>query len=103
MANEPFKRAAQFQRGDVVQVRYSSPKLIEEWMSGLRKVGPGDVGVVKFDPELQPYLGRVGEHGEYAPVSGVVTVTFPMIGTFGMHTSNLVLLQKAVGDDIQTG
>lgn len=87
---------ATFEKGDLVQVRYSSPKLIEEWMSGMRKVGPGDVGVVKFEPEFGFYCGRPDERG-YAGV-GMVTVTFPMIGTFGMHTSNLVLVQKSVAD-----
>lgn len=83
-----------FAKGDIVRVQYASPKLIEEWMSGLRKVGPGDVGVVKFEPDLGSFTGSVGERGEYQ-YPGMVTVTFPMIGTFGMHTSNLVLVQRA--------
>jgi len=83
-----------FAKGDVVRVQYASPKLIEEWMSGMRKVGPGDVGVVKFDPTFEQHIGETDERGQHG-YTGLVTVIFPMIGTFGMHTSNLILVQRA--------
>jgi len=83
-----------FAKGDVVRVQYASPQFIEEWMSWMRKVGPGDVGVVKFDPEMGQHIGESDERGHFAS-DGMITVIFPMIGTFGMHTSNLVLVQRA--------
>lgn len=79
---------AAFDKGDIVQVDYKSPKLIEEWMRGERPVGPGEVGVVKF-----------GTHDNYVEGPdawrGTVTVTFPMLGTFSVHSSNLRIVQKA--------
>jgi hypothetical protein len=77
-----------FNAGDVVQVDYKSPKLIEEWMRGERPVGPGEVGVVKFAPFTDPYR-QEGVH------NFTVTVTFPMLGTFGVHSANLKIVQKA--------
>ena len=75
----------QFQKGDIVQVCYSSPREIEQWLNGERPVGQGDVGVVKWSTG--------------APTGSVyvtdVSVTFPMIGTFGMHSCDLQLLQRA--------
>src|SRR5260370_40963613 len=73
-----------FNQGDIVRVEYGSPKLIEEWMSGLRPVGPGDVGMVKYSV-----------HSEAVGYSGNVSVEFPMLGTFGIHSSNLRIVQKA--------
>lgn len=88
-----------FAKGDIVQVCYSSPRMIEEWMAGQRPVGPGDVGVVKYEPTLgvghrswpgqQKTLEQEGWHNY------VVSVTFPMIGTYGIHARDLRLLQKA--------
>ena len=74
-----------FERGDIVQVCYSSPREIEQWLNGERPVGQDDVGVVKWStlaPTGSQYMTDV-------------SVTFPMIGTFGMHSCDLVLLQKA--------
>jgi hypothetical protein len=75
---------ALFEAGDVVQVDYKSPRLIEEWMQGLRPVGPGDVGVVKYSV-----------HSEAPGYNGNVSVCFPMLGTYGVHSSNLRVVQRA--------
>lgn len=71
-----------FAKGDIVRVQYASPVSIERWMNGEISVGPGDVGVVKFNTNIMVF-------------TGVVTVMFPMVGTFGVHSSNLVLVQQA--------
>jgi hypothetical protein len=86
--SDTFKQ--HFKRGDVVQVDYRSTRYIEEWMAGQRAVGPGDVGVVKFaSPDSLTMDGVMQQQ---------VTVTFPMIGTFGIHSSNLRIVQKAEQD-----
>ena len=88
-----------FQKGDIVQVCYSSPRMIEEWMAGLRPVGQGDVGVVKYDMPALAELQR-----DYANWTGAtVTVTFPMIGTYGIHARDLKLLQRAEAEPCPNG
>jgi len=72
-----------FKKGDVVQVDYSSPRFIDEWLSGLRPIGQGDIGVVTYDV-----------HSEAPGYHGSVSVHFPMIGTYGMHSSNLRVVQR---------
>jgi hypothetical protein len=73
-----------FNAGDVVQVEYSSPRQLDEWLNGMVRVGPGDIGVVKYSV-----------HSEAPGYHGMVSVTFPMVGTFGVHSSNLKIMQKA--------
>lgn len=73
----------EFRRGDIVRVEYSSPRLLDEWLSGERAIGPGDVGVVKYA------TGNTGS--QWVPD---VTVEFPMIGCYGIHSANLRLMQR---------
>lgn len=72
---------ALFEKGDIVQVEYKSPELIELWMKGWQRVGPGDVGVVLFTL-LDDVRG------------GQVSVDFPMIGKATLHSMHLKLLQR---------
>lgn len=73
-----------FKRGDIVRVEYRSPRMLDEWLSGRWPVGPGDVGIVKY---------ATGETGSQFVCD--VTVEFPMIGCYGVHSINLTLVQRA--------
>lgn len=83
-----------FQSGDIVRVEFASPGAIDRWMSGGGGPGPGDVGVVKFNTPgvINAELG----------IPTVVTVTFPMLGTFGVHSWHLRLVQRA-GQEVRDG
>lgn len=74
-----------FSKGDIVRVEFASPRAIEQWMRGAPRQGPGpgDVGVVKYTPAEATF-----------PNWPTVTVEFPMLGTFGVHSSNLKLVQR---------
>ena len=54
---------------------------MDEWRAAYGPYGPGDVGVVK-------YMVPMDINREMA-VPSVVTVTFPMIGTFGVACQHL--------------
>lgn len=70
-----------FNVGDVVRVEYKSPSAINAWLDGLRRVGPNEIGVVKyaFDTTAGP---------------GQVTVTFPMLGTMPVACTDLVIERR---------
>lgn len=94
-----------FAKGDIVRVEYSSPRFIEEWMRGERPVGPGEVGFVKY-ATATPVIGHRRFNGppeEAESTAGwhnvTVSVTFPMLGTFGVHSSHLKLVQKATTNE----
>jgi hypothetical protein len=75
-----------FEPGDIVQVEYRTPRAIVQWMDGERAPGPGDIGVVKFaSPDSMTMDGRLQQQ---------VTVTFPTMGTYWIHGSNLKIVQK---------
>lgn len=74
----------EFRKGDIVRVEYSSPRLLNEWLEGRLDVGPADIGVVVF---------ATGETGSQWVTN--VTVEFPMIGRYGVHSANLRLVQRA--------
>lgn len=77
---------AKFEAGDVVRVDYKSPRAIEQWMQGVTRVGPGEVGVVKYTvPSLV---------NDSMNVPSIVTVTFPLLGTFGMRSQDLEVVQR---------
>ena len=79
-----------FEPGDVVQVEYHTPRAIVQWMNGERVPGPGDIGVVKFaSPDS---ILNVPDKG--LQLQQQVTVTFPLVGTYGIHSSNLKIVQK---------
>lgn len=71
-----------FEKGDIVQVHYTSPARIEMWMKGWEKIGPGDLGVVLFD-----VIDDVK--------AGFVTVMFPLIGTQALDMRELKIVAKA--------
>jgi hypothetical protein len=77
-----------FHRGDIVRVNYTSPRLLDEWLNGYRPIGPGDIGIVKY---------ATGETGSQFVAD--VTVEFPMIGCYGVHSCNLVLVGRVGGSD----
>ena len=75
-----------FEAGDVVRVVYASALGIENWMRGIEKVGPDEVGVVKYT------VPSVLNDSMNLPT--YVTVTFPMLGTFAVHSSDLVVVRR---------
>jgi hypothetical protein len=79
-----------FEPGDVVQVEYRNAQQLNEWMDGERVPGPGDIGAVKFaSPDS---ILNVPDKG--LQLQQQVTVTFPTMGTYGIHSSNLRIVQK---------
>jgi hypothetical protein len=78
-----------FRKGDVVQVKYKSAFSIERWMLGDTKVGPDDVGVVRFD------IGPTERC--------IVSVQFPMIGVYGIHSQDLILLARVDDESENNG
>jgi hypothetical protein len=83
-----------FEPGDIVQVEYRTPRAIVQWMDGERAPGPGDIGVVKFaSPDS---ILNVPDWG--LQLQQQVTVTFPTMGTYGVHSSNLKIVHKREDD-----
>ena len=79
-----------FEPGDVVQIEYRNPRQLEDWMRGIRVPGPDDIGVVKFaSPDSMTMDGKLQQQ---------VTVTFPTMGTYGIHSSNLKIVHKREDD-----
>jgi hypothetical protein len=70
-----------FRKGDIVQVKFTAPEMLDYWLSGKLSYGPDDVGVI-VDADIW---------------RATVNVQFPMSGAnhpTAIHSSNLKLVGR---------